>query len=326
MSKVDIIVANGHGVGEYCDVKRIPVVGETARASNKRFEEDAGKGTNAAVAIARMGGSVAFLGKAGQDPAGELGVKWMREAGVDISHFWLDPEIKTDLGLVVKAEDGSVLCIDFDDDRNNMQIAEAEEHLPELAKEARYLISGFSVSVGTSLYVMRRGKELGLITMFNPSPLEAGTELPDLSFVDYLFVNETEAQMILGLSRKPAAGGYEAAAEKIRKQYHTGHVIITLGGDGSVAATPEGTFSIPAMKVKMVDQTGAGDGFMAAVTWRLSQGESLYDAMQWATVYCGYLVTQMGSLGSYPKQDKIAEIFALAQSCAEKASSLEEYA
>ena len=311
MGSADIIVANGHGVGEYCDVKRIPVVGQTVKAANKRFEEDAGKGTNAAVAIARLGGSVAFLGKAGQDPAGELGVKWMGEAGVDISNFWLDPNISTDLGLVVKAEDGSVVCIDFDDDLNNLQIDEAEERLPAMAKNARYLITGFSVSVSTSLYVARRAKELGLITMFNPSPLEEGLEIPDLNFVDYLFVNETEACILLDLPKDVHYDDYVDIAVKIKEKFHVKNVIITLGGDGSVALTETGeSYVVAALKVKMVDQTGAGDGYMAAVTLRLSLGDTLHEAMKWASVYCAYLVTQPGSLGAYPKKEKLPEIFA----------------
>lgn len=216
----DIIVVNGHGVGEYCDVKKIPVVGETVKAFNKRFEEDAGKGTNAAVAIARMGGSVAFLGKAGLDPAGELGVKWMSEAGVDISHFWLDPNISTDLGLVVVAEDGSNLCIDFDNDLSNLQIGEAKKHLPIIAKDARFLISGFSISVATSLFVLERGKELGLITLFNPSPLVEGTEIPDLFFVDYLFINETEARIMMDLPKDRTADDY------IKSQARSARVIM----------------------------------------------------------------------------------------------------
>lgn len=310
---IDIIVVNGHGVGEYCNVKKIPVAGETARATNRRFEEDAGKGTNVAVAIARMGGRVAFLGKAGQDPAGELGIKWMSEAGVDISHFWLDPNISTDLGLVVVAEDGSNLCIDFDNDENNLQISEAEEHLPILAKKAKYLISGFSISVETSLFVLERGKELGLVTMFNPSPLVEGTIIPNLYFVDYLFVNETEARIMMELPKDRVASNYIEVAKQIREKYHAENVIITLGGDGSVAYTKDGGFSVEARKVKAVDQTGAGDGFMAAVTWRLSEGDTLQKAMEWASVYCSYLVTQYGSLGSYPKKEKIKEIFAEAE-------------
>ena len=306
---VDIIVANGHGVGKYCNVKRIPVAGETARASNLRFEEDAGKGTNAAVAIARMGGRVAFLGKAGQDEAGELGMKWMNEAGVDTRYFWLDPEISTDLGLVVIAEDGSNLCIDFDDDINNLQISEADKYLPILAKEARYIITGFSVSVSTSFHVIKAAKKLGLITVFNPSPLESDTIFPALNDVDYLFINEVEAQIMLKLDSGISVSDAIFCAQKIREEYRAQNVIITLGSNGSVAATPTSSFSVPAKKVKMVDQTGAGDGFMAAVTWRLSEGDDLETAMKWASIYCAYLVTQVGSLGTYPKIEKICEIF-----------------
>lgn len=309
MGKYDIIVVNGHGVGEYCDVKRIPVAGETARASNRRFEEDAGKGTNVAVAIARMGGKVAFLGKAGDDPAGKLGEKWMREAGVDISHFWLDPSIETDLGLVVVAEDGTNLCIDFDDDRNNLQVDEAREHLPQMVGEARYLISGFSVSKETGLFAVKYGKELGLTTMFNPSPLVEGTEFPEMPFVDYLFVNETEAHIMMDLPKEQSIEDYMDIAKAIRERYKVGTVIITLGSEGSIAYDGKDTIRVPARKVQMVDQTGAGDGYMAAVTWRLSEGAKLGDAMKWASVYCGYLVTQFGSLGSYPEKAVIDTLF-----------------
>lgn len=306
----DIIVANGHGVGEYCNVKKIPVVGETVRASNRRFEEDAGKGTNAAVAIARMGGSVAFLGKAGKDEAGELGVKWMSEAGVDITYFWLDPDISTDLGLVLIADDGSNLCIDFDSDISNLQVEEADKYLPIMAKDARYVISGFSVSTETAFFVMKRGKELGLTTLLNPSPLVEGTYIPMLDSVDYLVINETEAKIIMDLPNDSQVEDYIALAGEIHARFHARNVVITLGPDGSVAYTPERSFAVPAKKTKMIDQTGAGDGFLAAITWRLSQGDDLETAMHWASIYCSYLVTQPGSLGSYPKKEIIEKIFA----------------
>lgn len=80
MKKIpDIIVVNGHGLGEYCDVKQIPKSGETCIAYNRRFEMDAGKGTNVACAIGRLGGSVAFVAKCGRDQCGELGYKWITD-------------------------------------------------------------------------------------------------------------------------------------------------------------------------------------------------------------------------------------------------------
>lgn len=115
---------------------------------------------------------------------------------------------------------------------------------------------------------------------------------------------------MMNLPKDRAAEDYIALAKEIRDVYHAENVIITLGEDGSVACTREGGFAVAAMKVEMVDQTGAGDGYMAAVTWRLSEGDNLKSAMEWASVYCGYLVTQVGSLGSYPKKEKISEIFA----------------
>jgi len=305
---VDIVVANAHGLGEYCDVKKIPVVGETVKAYNRRFEEDAGKGTNVAVAIGRLGGKVAFLGKAGVDEGGRLGEKWMREANVDLSHYWLDPNVATDLGLCIIAEDGNNLLLDFDNDENNLQILEIDEHLPAFAN-AHYLTSGFSIAIDSALYVCQKAKEMGMYTLLNASPMADDTVLPAMPQVDVLLINETEAKILLQLPKGQEIEDYMNAAKQIWERYKPANVVITLGEDGSLAYTGADSWEVAPTKVKMVDQTGAGDGFLAAVTWKLSQGKDLKEAMKWASVYSAYLVTQFGSLGTYPKLEQIDEIF-----------------
>ena len=127
MSKIpEIVVVNGHGLGEYCDVKRIPKPGETCTAYNRRAAMDAGKGTNVACAIGRLGGSVAFVAKCGADQCGELGFQWLGDSNVDTSYYWLDPSIESCLGLCVIAENGENLLLDFDDDLHAIQPDEVD--------------------------------------------------------------------------------------------------------------------------------------------------------------------------------------------------------
>ena len=107
MSKIpDIVVVNGHGLGEYCDVKRIPEPGESCTAYNRRAAMDAGKGTNVACAIGRLGGNVSFVAKCGVDQCGQLGYKWLGESNVSTDYYWLDPSIESCLGLCIIAENG----------------------------------------------------------------------------------------------------------------------------------------------------------------------------------------------------------------------------
>ena len=308
MSKVDVVVVNAHGLGEYCNVKKIPVVGETAKCWNRHFEEDAGKGTNMAVAIARLGGKVAFCGKAGVDEGGKLGEKWMGEAGVDISHYWLDPNVSTDLGICILAEDGNNLNLDFDDDAHNIQSPEIDEHLPAF-EGARYLIAGFGVAIDSALYACKKGKEMGMTTVLNASPMQDDTILPEMPYLDILVINETEVKILLGLPKDTEIDDYMAAAQKLRDKYKCKNVMVTLGEDGSVAVTEEGNWKVAPTKVKMVDQIGAGDGFLATVVYNLALGKTMREAMEWASVYCAYLVTQPGSLACYPKKEQIEKIF-----------------
>jgi len=283
-----VLVVNGHGLGEYCDVKKIPVVGETVKAFNRRFEADAGKGTNVAVAIARLGGDAVFIGKAGEDEGGYLGEKWMGEAGVDLTHYFLDARVATNLGLCIIAEDGSNIILDFDDDANSITIPELTEHM-EACTDAAYLVTGFEIPVETSLYAARLGKKMGMKTVLNPSPLEETAVFEDLSFVDYLMINETEAAILMGDCDMSGMHMHKIA-EELSSKYRTPNIIITLGADGSIAYTPEGRYSAAAYPAACIDQCGAGDGYLAALVWCLTNGTPLPESMEWASKYAAYIV------------------------------------
>ena len=308
MSKIpEIVVVNGHGLGEYCDVKRIPLPGETCTAYNRRAAMDAGKGTNVACAIGRLGGSVSFVAKCGVDQCGELGFQWLGESNVDTSYYWLDPSIESCLGLCIIAENGENLLLDFDDDINAVQPDEVERIVKKL-KGARYLVAGFAQSVESGLAACRTGKELGMYTLLNPSPLREGLELPEMSYLDVLCVNEGESYEMLGIDPEQKIG-WEELGQRLREKYKCGAVVMTLGSAGSAGITENESWMCPPVQVKMADETGAGDGFLAALTYCLSCGKTLREAMEWANVYAAYTVTKTGSLEFYPWKEEIPKIF-----------------
>lgn len=308
MSKIpEIVVVNGHGLGEYCDVKRIPLPGETCTAYNRRAAMDAGKGTNVACAIGRLGGSVSFVAKCGVDQCGELGFKWLGDSNVDTSYYWLDPSIESCLGLCIIAENGENLLLDFDDDLHAIQPDEVDRVVRKL-KGAKFLTSGFAQSVESGLIACKTGKELGMFTLLNPSPLRDGLKLPEMPYVDVLCVNEGESYEMLELDPDEKIG-WEELGKRLLERYKCGAVVMTLGSAGSAGITAEDAWMCPSTKVKMVDETGAGDGFLAAVTYCLSCGKTLKEAMEWANVYAAYTVTKSGSLEFYPWKEEIPAIF-----------------
>lgn len=301
MSK--ILVINGHCLGEYCDVAVLPTAGATVVAHNRRRIEDGGKGTNVAVAIGRLGGSVAYINKCGDDEGGHLGQQWMKAAGVDLRHYVLDPAIDTNSGLCIVAGDGSNIIFNFFDDKNAITPEELDACLPQCTG-AEYLVTGFELPWRTALHAAKLGKSLGLHTILNPSPLEPGADLGSLDYVDTLIVNETETEILLD---RPAGSvtDYEAAAEELRSRYGVRNAVVTLGSKGSLARTPEGAFRAKPLSVRAVDTVGAGDGYLAALVWRLSEGDAFDAAMRWASRYAAYICAHVGTIGVYPTMEQL---------------------
>ena len=114
MSKKDVIVLNSHGVGQYAYADHMPVWGETLCVTKWHVAEDGGKGSNVSVALGRLGIDTAYIGKVGNDPWGDLGEKWMQDAGVDTTYLYRTDEVSTGTGLILIGPDGQNTVIDGD--------------------------------------------------------------------------------------------------------------------------------------------------------------------------------------------------------------------
>ncbi|MEG1391810.1 MAG: PfkB family carbohydrate kinase [Aurantimicrobium sp.] len=115
-----------------------------------------------------------------------------------------------------------------------------------------------------------------------------------LRVCDPLVVNEHEAEVVLG----EKLDNYERVAQALRGK-GARSVVITLGGDGAVAADEDGVFRIPAYEVDVVDTTGAGDAFVGALASELSAGTTLRGAMEFATAMSAIAVQKHGAQPSY---------------------------
>lgn len=291
-----VIIFNSHGVGMYVTLPRFPVEGETVRGRNWRMEDDGGKGSNFAVALGRLGVPTAFICRVGDDLFARIGADWMRAAGVDLAHYEMSKELHTGVGLVMLLPDGSntIICSERREcPMKADEVAAAFDDYPE----AKYFVTGFEIGVADPLEAARLAKERGLTVLLNPSPLP-DFELPPLPFVDYLFINEVEARGLLG-------GEYEDAADRVRKKYQVGAVVLTLGAKGSVLCDKAGMRKFEAPKVEAVNTTGAGDGYMAAFTACLVWGGDPDTAAKRANVYAAHTVTVDGTISGYPKLGEI---------------------
>ena len=159
--------------------------------------------------------------------------------------------------------------------------------------------------MAVSLAGARHAKELGMTVALNPSPLPE-EPMGDLSYVDYLFINEVEGRYIEGVD-PDAEIDHKALAQRVIDTYHVGCVVMTLGDEGSCALTGDGEFITvaPTHVDKVVNTAGAGDGFMASTVAGLVWGKSLEEAMTWASKYAALSVTIDGTIPAYRPREEV---------------------
>lgn len=307
--KMDVVVLNSHGVGQYAYCDHMPVWGETLPVKNWHVAEDGGKGSNVTVALGRLGLKVAYIGKVGNDPWGDLGDKWMTDAGADTTYLYRTDEVSTGTGLILIGPDGRNTVIDGDSSSVKLTVEEVEAALDDMA-DSTYFVTGFEVPQHVSQEGAKYAKKLGMTVALNPSPLPE-EPMGELDYVDYLFINEVEGRYIEGLAEDDPLDA-ESLARKVRDTYHVGNVVMTLGGDGACALTADGTFFTvdPVHVEKVVNTAGAGDGFMAATVYGLVRGKSLHDAMEWAAKYAALSVTIDGTIPAYRPLDEVEAFIA----------------
>lgn len=303
MNKLDAIVFNSHGVGQYAYTDRMPVWGETLEVHGWHIAEDGGKGTNVSVALGRLGIKTAYIGKVGNDPWGDLGELWMQKANVDTTFLYRTDEVSTGTGLILIGPDGQNTIIDGDSSSVKLTQEEVFNAIDQL-EGSQLFITGYEVPQQLSIDGAKYAKLKGMQVALNSSPINRNT-IDDLSFVDYLFINENELNILLDREHNHQVN-LEIDLKNIKEKYNPRIVILTMGVQGS-AALLDGEIIVvdPVIVSNIVNTAGAGDGFMAATIARLIKGDTLINAMQWASYYASLSITIEGTIPSYRYPDEV---------------------
>ena len=144
------------------------------------------------------------------------------------------------------------------------------------------------------------------MTVMNPSPVPQ--KRPDFwNYVDILVLNEVETAHMLRLADQSLQEDWVENARQLRRLYGCSQVVITLGSKGFVSLDAADEVAVePGQIVHSMDTTGAGDGFLGAMTARLAMGDSLGQACSWANTFAAYSVQYPGTISSYPSREEIA--------------------
>ena len=271
-------------------VSVLPTAGETVLASHRQMSPG-GKGANQAAAAAAAGGEVAMVGAVGDDAAGADAVESLKQRGVDVTGVAIIREAGTGTAVVLVAEDGENLIV-VDPGANGALASNwATDRLAELTP--RITLTQLEIPLACIDAVAASGRT-GMLVV-NPAPMIADSSslTAVLEAADVLTPNRGE----LGrLASRPTPGTADEIDACVAALGFHGHLVVTLGSAG-VAIYPSdgGRVVVPALSVRAIDTSGAGDVFCGVLGSRLAADVDLVDAVRDANEAAGLSTTIQGA-------------------------------
>ncbi|OEO28465.1 ribokinase, partial [Devosia insulae DS-56] len=272
-------------------VSRIPKPGETV-PGNEFSMAAGGKGANQALAARRAGAEVRMFAAAGTDSFADEALKLLRADGVDLSHVRI-VEGATGIAMIFVDEAGENVIAILPGANGTMGRADADAALEGLGIGSVLMLQQEIPQAATER-ALELAKAQGVVSILNTAPFLKTTKAV-AEQASIVIANETEFELLTGagVDRLDAA-----MTDWARSQNQT--VIVTLGPDGARAATPTGSFAVPAMKVDPVDTVGAGDTFCGYLAAGLDRGFDLEAAMRRAAVAASLAVLKPGAPPAVP--------------------------
>ncbi|MBS4224174.1 ribokinase [Lederbergia citrea] len=299
-----ILVIGSYNVGLACQTDRVPVWGETL-IGHSFSESNGGKGANQAVAAARLGGDVAFVGCLGNDRFGDEGLRMLESENIDISGVRRSKNKSTGVGFIFLNSEGEN-CILVDPGANH-DLLPNDESVLEKIDEADIIVCQLENRLDTVREALRYAQQLGKTVILNPAPANAEA-LELLQYTSIINPNESELLILNGENPNEELS-VQKCGELASKLLNKGPkaVIVTRGENGALIVTQQGVAQVPAFKVEAVDTTGAGDSFTGALAVYLAEGLTLEDAVSKASIVGSYCVTKRDVIPALPTREQLEE-------------------
>ncbi|MEG3435743.1 ribokinase [Pannus brasiliensis CCIBt3594] len=298
---MEILVIGSSNTDMVVRAPRLPVAGETILGGQFRMVPG-GKGANQAVAVVRLGGSVRFVAKLGDDLFGRQTLAGLREENIPGDYISIDPEFPSGVALITVDERGENSIVVAGGANTRLTETDIDRSLPAL-ESAEIILLQLEIPLQTVEYAARLAREFGKTVILDPAP---ACPLPDslLQTVTILTPNQTEAELLTGIAVNSPETARKAAIEL--RARGVANVIITLGSEGAYLYNGEIDRRIPGFPVEAVDTTAAGDTFNGALAVALAEGKDLVTAIAFAHRAASIAVTRPGARSSIPYRREIA--------------------
>jgi len=283
------------------EVRALPRPGETVHGGAPSWLSG-GKGANQAVALARLGRSVALVGAVGSDRTSADLARQLTAEGVDIRRL---ARVDGPAGQAVvfvdpSGENSIVVSPGANAAVHEGLVRGAEAEL----REAKVVLAQLEIPVDAVLAAAAATRG---IFVLNPAPV---VPLPPelLRRVDVLVPNRGELARLCEADLPSTVD----AAVTLARRLPCPAVVVTLGGDGALVVDGDTVRHLEPPAVTAVDTTGAGDCFCGALADALADGLSLVDAASFAVRAAALSVTAVGAQASMPTRGQLQAAFGTA--------------
>lgn len=270
-----IVVIGSINIDLFVTTNQVPQVGETLHGIDFNLFHG-GKGANQAVAAARLGAPVSFIGAVGDDENGRLAINSLNVESIDTSCVEVISGIATGVANVISCQgDNSIIVVEGANGCVNSEFVSAHE---SKIRGSDIVLLQNEIPFSGVKKAIEIANKYNKIIIYNPAPFTSETnEVSEL--VTYCTPNEIESVDI----------NYKQ------------NLIVTLGEKG--VRFKELVY--PANKVKVVDTTGAGDTFNGALCASLAKGNSIVDSIQYGVNASGLAIQKVGAQTGMPYEKEI---------------------
>lgn len=280
---------------------RIPLPGETI-LGHAFMTAPGGKGTNQAVAAAKLGAPVKLIGRLGADDFARTLRSHLSAVGVDSRYVTEDSGAPTGVALISVDDTGQNTVIGAPG--ANARVARQDiDAAKDAIRQSNVLVAQLDIPLETIGHALRVAHDAGALTILNPSPAQPlSREL--FKDVDVILPNETEASQLTNSVVSDFASA--TAAALALKEMGARQVIITLGSQGALWLDDNGTPKhVLPFAIQAVDTTASGDAFVGALAAARSREQDWETSLRMASAAGALTATKLGTQPSLPTRAEL---------------------
>ena len=283
---------------------RQPRMGETIMGNSFKLGPG-GKGSNQAVAAARLGGDVSLITRLGDDAFADLAEKTWADAGVESAALRDSASYTGAAYIFVEEASGDNAIIVCPGAAGDIGVSDIEAN-SKLIRSASVFVTQLEQPIGAAQRALELAREAGVATILNPAPA-APLEDAVFALCDYVTPNETETEELTGLTVATVDDARRAADALLARG--AANAVITLGENGALFHSGDRSEHVAAFNAgPVVETTGAGDAFNGGFAVGLSQGLDPLEAVRLGCATAAISVTRHGTAPSMPSMEEVTRL------------------